>query len=100
MRLSRILIAAAPLALAACGGDAPADDGRSATGEVLEGTISDAMLPTDRVRSEAPLAPEPAARGEGSAAQPDADPTAAVEGEAPAEAIEVPAALATPPAAD
>ena len=40
--------------LAACGGDAPADDGRAASGEVLEGTISDAMLPLDRVRSEPP----------------------------------------------
>ena len=42
-----------PLALlAACGDDAAEDgDGRSASGEVLEGTASDAMLPLDQLRS-------------------------------------------------
>ena len=48
-----------PLLLAACGDDAAPvseDDGREASGEVLEGTISDAMLPLDEVRSQAPLA--------------------------------------------
>ena len=40
--------------LAGCGGDAPADDGRAASGEVLEGSISDDMLPLDRLRSEPP----------------------------------------------
>jgi len=40
--------------LAACGGDAT-DNTVAAPGEVLDGTISDAMLPLDRVRSEAPL---------------------------------------------
>ncbi len=47
------------LMLAGCGDDpAPiADDGtREASGEVLEGSISDDMLPTDQVRSQAPLA--------------------------------------------
>ena len=52
----RLLLALPALALlAACGGDAPANDSRSASGEVLEGTISDAMLPVDTVRSEPPL---------------------------------------------
>lgn len=56
-------------ALSACG-DEPApvqgDDGREASGEVLEGSISDAMLPIDGVQSQAPLAaPEP---GEGGSA--------------------------------
>lgn len=52
----RLFLALAPLGLlAACGGDAPSDDERSASGEVLEGTISDAMLPVARVRSEPPL---------------------------------------------
>jgi len=41
------------LALAACGGDpAPSADGGSASGEVLEGSISDAMLPLDTVQSQ------------------------------------------------
>ena len=52
----RLLLALPALALlAACGGNAPATDGRAASGEVLEGTISDAMVPVDRVRSEPPL---------------------------------------------
>lgn len=51
---------AAPLflALSACGDDAEPvveDDGREASGEVLEGTISDEMLPLDQVRSQPPL---------------------------------------------
>ena len=41
--------------LAACGDGASDSDGRAASGEVLEGTISDAMLPVERVRSEPPL---------------------------------------------
>ena len=45
----------AVMLLAGCGGDAPATDGGAASGEVLEGTISDEMLPVDRVRSEPPL---------------------------------------------
>lgn len=56
MTVKRLILALPALALlAACGGDAPADDGRAASGEVLEGTISDEMLPVDRVRSEPPL---------------------------------------------
>ena len=62
------LIAVAPLVLlAACGDDAEVsteDDGREASGEVLEGSISDAMLPIDQVRSQAPQRePDPAESG-------------------------------------
>lgn len=40
------------------------NDKAQASGEVLQGTVSDAMIETDRVRSEAPLAPRSAgARG-------------------------------------
>lgn len=47
--------------LSACGSGG--DDGANASGEVLEGTISDDMLPLDRVQSQPPLAePEAAAR--------------------------------------
>ena len=50
----RLFLALAPVALlASCGGEA--DEEGTASGEVLEGTISDAMLPVDRVRSEPPL---------------------------------------------
>jgi len=57
MTVKRLLLTLPAFALlAACGGDAPAgDDSRAASGEVLEGTISDAMLPVDSVRSEPPL---------------------------------------------
>ena len=79
----------APLALlAACSDDAPADDGRSASGEVLEGSISDAMLPVDRVRSQPPLEdPEAfaeAVEGEESDAESGEEGEEAAEGEADA----------------
>ena len=45
------------LLLAGCGGDSTSDDGRSASGEVLEGTISDAMLPLATATSQPPLLP-------------------------------------------
>ena len=53
------------LALGGCGGGKkePAKGG-NASGEVLEATVSDAMLPIDKVRSQAPLAPRN--EGEGS----------------------------------
>lgn len=70
MKFRFALAAALPLSLlVACGGDAaPAgDEGEGeAAGEVLEGTISDAMLPIDQTRSQAPLAaPEPDEGGGG-----------------------------------
>jgi len=85
----RLPLALFSLALLAACNEEPADDGRAASGEVLEGTISDAMLPVDRVRSEPPLedpeafaeaqeeaadAAEVAERADGTeAAAPDAD---------------------------
>ena len=52
----RLLPAAAGLVLlAACGDKAEPQEG-SLQGEVLEGTISDAMVPVDQVKSQAPLA--------------------------------------------
>lgn len=53
----RFALAALPLALlAACQDDAaPAGEGDGASGEVLEGTINDDMLPLDEVRSQPPL---------------------------------------------
>lgn len=55
MTLPRSLALIFPLVLlAAC--DKPAGkDSRSASGEVLEGTISDDMLPLDRLKSQPPL---------------------------------------------
>ena len=51
-----VLIAALGLALAACKDDQKATGG-TAGGEILPGSTSDAMLPLDSVRSQAPLAP-------------------------------------------
>ena len=76
------------LLLAACGGggDEPQDgggDGRTATGEVLEGSISDAMIPLDQVKSQAPLAKPEAKTGEGGAAAEATDaPAEAASGDA------------------
>ena len=74
MSSSRLLAAALAALLAACNGDAPQEG--EVTGEVLEGTISDEMLPLDRVQSEAPLAdPTGTARGsQSNAGADDAEP--------------------------
>jgi hypothetical protein len=88
-----IAVSTFALALAACNGDT-AEEGQAA-GQVLEGTISDQMLPVDQVRSEAPLADPTAARavaaraGEGAEAgeTPEAGEAEPAE-EAPAEPAE------------
>lgn len=55
MTFDRLFAAVALFALLpACKGEAPQEG--EVTGEVLEGTISDDMLPFDQLRSEAPLA--------------------------------------------
>ena len=103
LKVTRLLLAAPLALLAACGDEAPTDDSRAATGEVLEGTISDAMLPVDRVRSQPPLAaPEPGPGGEGGTATPGAETeaTPAAEGETPTAGTETPAAEATATAAN
>ncbi|WP_120076994.1 hypothetical protein [Aurantiacibacter odishensis] len=91
MTTIRTLALAAPvlLALSACGDDPAVDvenDGREASGEVLEGTISDEMLPLDQVRSQAPLA-EPEKGVEGGAT-PAAAPQSVTEEAQPAESEE------------
>ena len=70
MSSSRLLAAVLAALLAACNGDAPQEG--EVTGEVLEGTISDEMLPLDRVQSEAPLA-DPTGTGKGSQSNAGAD---------------------------
>jgi hypothetical protein len=80
----RLLLVLAPFALlAACDKAPEGEDGRSASGEVLEGTVSDAMLPLDRVRSEPPLEdPDAFAEVQEEAAEEAAE---VAEGEASAE---------------
>jgi hypothetical protein len=45
------------MALAACNNGSQKNDKRSATGEVLEGTTSDAMIPLGELTSQPPLLP-------------------------------------------
>ena len=64
------------LALAGCGdkADQPANDTRSAEGEVLGGTISDAMLPLETVKSQSPplrASPSPGVGGADAPAEAD-----------------------------
>jgi hypothetical protein len=99
IRLHLAFAAPLLLALSACGDEADVDvenDGREASGEVLEGSISDAMLPLDEVRSQAPLAEpeETAAAASAPAAGPAATPA---EDSAPAAE---PAAPEAPAAAE
>lgn len=62
-RLLAVLIL--PLALTACGGEKKADPvATAAGGDVLEGSVSDAMVPLDTVRSQPPLAPRAADEGD------------------------------------
>ena len=46
------------LALAACKADEKKAVGGNASGEILPGSVSDAMLPLDTLTSQAPLAPK------------------------------------------
>lgn len=47
------------LALGACGNDNPAKElGGKAEGQILPGSVSDAMIPVDQVKSQPPLAPK------------------------------------------
>jgi hypothetical protein len=93
-----LVFCALPLALAACKQEKKPAEARTAQGEILEGSASDAMLPLDTVRSQPPLAPEATSSGkpgkEGSGNHASAEP-----GEAASAAAEAPAAIAPPPAA-
>lgn len=93
MRCGPVLAVA--LALAACGGSADAPtttEGGDAQGEVQGGTISDAMLATDAVKSQSPsLKPSPS-EGAGGGGSDSEDSAEAAEPEEPAE----PAAAAAP----
>jgi len=81
---SLVLLVAGPLALSACQDEAPLEEnadeaGRAAKGEVLGGTISDDMIPLDRLRSQSPpVADAPAAsQGAGAADQAPSAPAVA-----------------------
>ena len=61
MRL-RSLVLLLPLLLVACNKSGPENDKRSATGEVLQGTTTDAMIPLAQLTSQPPLLP-PTSKG-------------------------------------
>lgn len=53
-----VIAALAPLLLlSACGKSSAPQAGSTASGEILPGSVSDAMLDTDRSQAQAPLAP-------------------------------------------
>ena len=98
MSSSRLLAAAVLAALlAACNGDSPQEG--EVTGEVLEGTISDEMLPLDRVQSEAPLA-DPTGTSSGSASDAETDASAAPESEGEADGAPIEEPVAEPAEAE
>ena len=85
--MKRALLLALPLALAACdqqAADAPAEQGGAASGEVLPGSISDAMIPLEQLESQAPLAPRQAVPvGDIDAEQPEVEPVPGIDTAAP-----------------
>lgn len=97
----RLLLALPALALlAACGSKTSQTDSRAASGEVLEGTISDAMVPVDRVRSEPPLEDPAAFAKARSKADGTAGTEAAAEGAEGAEGEQPAAEVTQPPTPD
>jgi hypothetical protein len=97
LRLALTLLA--PLALAACGSgsDTKQKDQRTAAGEILPGSASDAMLPYDTVRSQPPLAPKATAKPGAKGAA--ADEAEASPSDVPAESTTASADAAAEPAA-
>ncbi|MCZ8172323.1 MAG: hypothetical protein ACK442_05820 [Novosphingobium sp.] len=92
--LRPLTITALALALAACGGDRKDEGAGKAEGQILPGSASDAMLPLDTVRSQAPVAPKTEG-GPKDAAEQDETSEAAEAGETaaiPGTAAEAPAA--------
>ena len=88
---STILLAALSV-LAACHGSSPKGDRRSASGEVLQGSVSDAMLPLDKLKSQGPT--QAPSQGKGAAKGAPDETSAATE--ATSETPDTPAGDTTP----
>lgn len=74
MRKTIVAVALVALLAACDSGTEETSDGRTAEGEVLGGTISDAMLPLDTVQSQSPpLRTEPTGEEAGAEAVADGD---------------------------
>lgn len=79
----------------------PAERGGEAAGEVLGGSISDAMIPLEQLESEAPPAPrERPSVTDIEAEQPDVTPMPGINDPAPAAGAEAGAPAAPAPAAN
>lgn len=86
MKLRFAMLALPALLLAGCGDSSADDDERTASGEVLEGTISDGMLPLDTVTSQPPLVkaqPSAGASGEAADAAEEPEDAATLDAEQP-----------------
>lgn len=92
------LLLALPLALAACKQEAEKD--ATASGEILPGSASDAMLPEDRLTSQPPLDPRAVRTGTAAQDEVTADVTGAPEGGAPEAATTAAPAPTTTKAAE
>jgi hypothetical protein len=80
-----LAVLALALTLAGCGGGDKETAKGTAGGEILAGSVSDAMLPLDTVRSQPPLAPKSeTSSGAKAAARPGARTEATEPGEAAA----------------
>lgn len=90
--LRNLIVPALALALLGCGAEKKDEGAGTAAGEILPGSASDAMLPLDTVRSQAPLAPKVESTGRAAGSPAASDPASAAE-EAPAAAA--PAAAPT-----
>ncbi|MDP3907720.1 hypothetical protein [Novosphingobium sp.] len=93
MRIATISALIALAALTGCNQSKKAEGAGTAAGEILPGSASDAMIPLDSVRSQAPLAPK-VENGEKVKAKASDAPEAAAE--APAEAAPAAESAATP----
>ena len=105
---SRRYVAAVALAcLMLLGGcDKKVAEGTGATGEVLEGTISDAMIATDETRSKPPLAPHTASAADAKGKKVQGKPSGSTDAQAlpvsevspPSDAAPAPKPTASEPA--
>ena len=69
MKARLLAAASAALLLSGCGGHKEKEDQRTASGQVLQGTISDDMLPLATVTSQPPRMPVKASGSGGAGAQ-------------------------------
>lgn len=95
MRTALVSLACLALALSACKDEPKKATGGTAQGEILPGSTSDAMLPLDTVKSQAPLAPKSEGGDKADAKKADKKADAAAQEAAPAEE-DAPAAAEEP----